>query len=440
MDRDVRWMRPLAVLALCVAACAPAATISPPNASQPPSAPASTEPSAAPDRVAGWINDLEMLIPAMEAIHPDLGHSTPVAQLESAVESLIDTVPAENDDELMVGVLRIVAKVSATGHDSHTGAFIWGTGMYPVHSLPLRLWLFPEGVYIVDALAPYEALIGAKVATVAGHPIAEVLTALDPLIPRDNPTTVTLLTPRFLLIPEVLHGLGLVETIGPVELGLATGPEQIDTTPIEPVNMADYNAWAGPYGLHLPDDPDVLYLSNTQTVLWATPVAESDALFVQYNRVERVATATIDEIESAAADAAIARVVVDIRHNYGGETFARQQVLDLLLSPALSGRELFVITGRNTFSAASLFSADVKAQTDAVFVGEPGGGSPNLYGNSRDIELPYSGIVVSVAGESFEALPGDDRLTIQPDIAAPLTAADYFAGRDPALEAILAQP
>lgn len=428
-------MRQLAVLVLCVAACAPAATSGPPDASQPPSAPASTEPSAAPDRVAGWIDDLEMLIPAMDAIHPDLGHSTPVAQLQSAVESLIDTIPAENDDELMVGVLRIVAMVSAAGHDGHTGAFIWGTGTYPVHSLPLRLWLFPEGVYVVDALPPYEDLVGAKIATVAGHPIADVLSALDPLIPRDNPTTVTLLTPRFLLIPEVLHGLGLVDAIGPVELGLATGPEVVDLMSVEPVAMADYNAWAGPYGLHLPDDPDVLYLSDAENALWSTDLG-GGTLFIQYNRVERVATSVIENIQLAAATPGFKRAVVDIRHNFGGETFARQQVLDLVLSPALSVGQLFVITGRNTFSAASLFSADLEAQTDAVFVGEPGGGSPNLYGDSSDVRLPYSGIVVSVASQYFEVLPGDDRLTIQPDIAAPLTAADYFARRDPALDAI----
>jgi len=30
----------------------------------------------------------------------------------------------------------------------------------------------------------------------------------------------------------------------------------------------------------------------------------------------------------------------------------------------------------------------------------------------------------------------DQRLTIEPDIAMPVTAADYFAGRDPVLEAL----
>jgi hypothetical protein len=38
------------------------------------------------------------------------------------------------------------------------------------------------------------------------------------------------------------------------------------------------------------------------------------------------------------------------------------------------------------------------------------------------------------------AAPDDPRLTIEPDIAVPVRAADYFAGRDPAPDAILAAP
>jgi hypothetical protein len=37
------------------------------------------------------------------------------------------------------------------------------------------------------------------------------------------------------------------------------------------------------------------------------------------------------------------------------------------------------------------------------------------------------------------AEPDDPRLTIDPDIAVAPTAADYFAGRDRVLEAVLAQ-
>jgi hypothetical protein len=37
------------------------------------------------------------------------------------------------------------------------------------------------------------------------------------------------------------------------------------------------------------------------------------------------------------------------------------------------------------------------------------------------------------------AEPDDPRLTIEPDIAIPVTASDYFAGRDPVLDAVTAR-
>src|SRR5690349_1469001 len=162
----VRVAGVLATLALL--ACSTTAPTGQPSGAPPASAtrPVSTPtpvPSPTADRNAGWRSDLEALVPGMAQLHPNLTHGTSRAALDRAVADLIAQLPEATDDELMVGVLRIVAMVSAKGCDAHTGAFIWGTGKYPVDSLPLRLWLFPNGeggddVVIVDALPPYTDL------------------------------------------------------------------------------------------------------------------------------------------------------------------------------------------------------------------------------------------------------------------------------------------
>jgi hypothetical protein len=438
MER-VRWPAFIIVLALvgCATQAAPTPTPALGNATSRPGGSTGIAPGS--DRVAGWTSDLEGLLPAMQAIHPDLYHGTSQSELEGAVTMLTQSVATADDDEVMVGVLKIVAAISAEGRDGHTGVFIWGKGTYPVHSLPLRLWTFSDGLYIVDALPPYEGLVGSRVDSVAGLKTADVVQALDPLIPRDNPETVTLLAPRYLLVPEVLHGLGLLNGVGPIELGIKDPAGVGRAATVEPIEMSAYNDWAGPYGLHLPPISDVLYLSRSEEPLWHAPIGET-TLYVQYNRVDRLAPSRFEEIRVAAAQPAVRRVVVDLRHNYGGETYAYAPLLAVLTSPGISGKELYVITGRNTFSAASLFAAEVDRETDALFVGEPMGGSPNLYGNSRDVSLPYSRLVVSVATEYFvRSTPDDERLKIDPEIPTSLSAADYFAGRDPALEAILAR-
>jgi hypothetical protein len=426
------------VAVLLIAGCSPAV---PPSASPPtsPSSAGSISPTGAvTDRIAGWQSDLDALLPAMDALHPDLGHGTSIAELERAVAELRDRAPTSSDDELLVALCRVVALVSAGGRDAHTGLYPWNPGStYPVRSLPLRLWDFPEGLTVVDALPPYEDLVGARIVAIGGHPVADVVAALDPLVPRDNAQTVRLLTPRFLLIPEILHGLDVIDVAGPVEIDVLDGVVR-RLVRVEPVPMAEYNDWAGPYGLHLPGDAGVAYLARMDEALW-WEVVDGATLFVQYNAVASVGATDIAAIRTAAADAAITRVVVDIRHNTGGEVSALRSMVSLFDDPSIDqpGR-LFLLGGRNSFSAATMFAAQLEERTAVTIVGEPLGGAPNFWGNPRDVTLARSGLVVGVSTLYEQATAvDDDRLAIDIDEPVDLTADDWARGADPALDAIL---
>jgi len=394
--------------------------------------------STRPDRVAGWRADLAALVPGMARLHPALEHSVTRAELDSAVAALSANVPALSDDQLLVGLMRVVALVSLRGCDAHTGLYVWGEGTYPVDSLPLRVWLFDEGVFIVDALPPYRDLIGARIDSLAGWPMPQVLAAIDPLVPRDNDVTVRLLTPRFLLVPQVLRGLGIAGT-GSISLAVTAPSGQARSVAIDPVPMRAYNAWAGAYGLHLPSDASVLYLSRSEEPLWWTDV-DGDVLYIQYNRVDYLSQSTLDGLRSALGGTRALKIVVDIRHNYGGEKSAFVPVLAALgdAAAARPGR-LFVVTGRNTFSAASMFLAELAGMTNAVVVGESMGGCPNPIGNARPVTLAFSGIVVEVGTVQEAAVSSEDRrLTIPPTLAARLTPTAWMAKQDPALAAIRA--
>lgn len=436
-------LRALAVAVLVVAGCAPGPSpsgvapspgMTPSPAGSPTPSPISTE-----DRNAGWAADLAALVPGMDALHPDLTHAVPRDVLDGAVAALADEIGISSDDRLMVGVLRIVAMVGGpAGCEGHTGVFPWGSGTFPVDSLPLRLWLFDGDVVIVDALPPYEGLVGSRIDTVEGRPMAEVIDTVGPVIPRDNEQTVRLLLPRYLLMPQVLHGLGVAD-VGPIALGVSAPDGGTSVEVVEPIPMATYNDWAGPYGLHLPEDEAVLSLSRIDDLLWWEVLPDAATLYVQLNRIEAVPSAQLAELRAAAQEPDIERVVVDLRHNVGGEVSAIGPVLELLSDPAIDRPgELFVITGRNTFSAASMLVARLDDGTAARIVGEPMGGCPTLYGNARPLELPFSGLEVSVATELSVGVRADDpRLTIEPDVSAVLTREDWADGRDAALEAIV---
>ncbi len=438
-----------AVLAACGDGAVPSGGATKPAATTPASSTAPTTGAAATiqpslDRAAGWRSDLASLIPGMAGIHPDLTHGASRADLDAAVAALSATVDTATDDQLMVGVLRIVAMVSAAGCDAHTGAYIWGSGTYPVDSLPLRLWLFAnedeeEEVVVVDALAPYRDLIGSRIDTIEGHPVRDVIAAIDPIVPRDNAQTVRLLMPRFLLIPQVLRGLGLADA-GPVTVATTAASGAASTIDVAPVPIAAYNAWSGPYGLHLPADPDVLYLSRIDDALWWTSLADElepdkHTVFVQNNRTDDLPATLLADLKAALHEPGVNRVILDVRHNFGGELRAIPPIQALFEDPAVNQPDrLFVITGRNTFSGGSLLAARLDKDTSTQILGEAMGGCPTIWSDPSELTLPASGIVVNVADDvAIGVDPNDTRLTIEPDIFAVVTREDWAARVDPAL-------
>jgi hypothetical protein len=74
-------------------------------------------------------------------------------------------------------------------------------------------------------------------------------------------------------------------------------------------------------------------------------------------------------------------------------------------------------------------------------MGEAMGGGLNFWDDVLFIDLPHlaTPMRVGISTRYWEKSdPDDPRLTIEPEIALPVRAADYFADVDPALEAALA--
>ena len=103
------------------------------------------------------------------------------------------------------------------------------------------------------------------------------------------------------------------------------------------------------------------------------------------------------QVNAFATEHQVARTIVDVRHNLGGNNSAPLETV-LKNNPQINqpGR-LFVLVGRNTFSAAIKFLVNLEKDTHAVFVGEPTGGRPNFYAGQETTRLQYSGIEVLIS-------------------------------------------
>jgi hypothetical protein len=396
-------------------------------------------PSPSLDRVAGWRADIDALLAARESVHPDPWHGMARADWVAAADAVKARIPELTDDEALVELVRLAAMPGWKGRDGHTGIFLTpGSG---VHPYPLRMWRFSDGL-VITATRPQDVdLVGSRVTAIGGHPIADVLRLVEPLSPRDNDSTLLAFAPRYAGVSEILAGLGVIDHAGPAVFSLVGRDGATRDVTIEPITVEEDVAWHGGKPLRLPPT-DAPWLRDQAEPLWWSYLADHRTLFVQYNAVEGGINGIADEILARAKQEDVARVVVDLRHNGGGDNTTMGHLEDVLRDPAINrpGR-LVVLIGRITFSAAANFATDLEQSSAATFAGEAMGGSPNLYGDAREVALPYGGQSVYVATRYWQRSTADDqRITIEPDIAADLSSDDYFAGRDPVLQAVFDTP
>jgi hypothetical protein len=96
---------------------------------------------------------------------------------------------------------------------------------------------------------------------------------------------------------------------------------------------------------------------------------------------------------------------------------------------------LYVIIGRGVYSRAANLTTNLERLASPVFIGEPTSMTGNNYGDESQLTLPYSGIWAGVASLKWQlGYPYDLRRSVVPQVPVVMTASDYFAGRDPALE------
>jgi hypothetical protein len=375
----------------------------------------------------------------MEAIHPDLFHGVSVGAFDGAVEDLAAALPSLSDDEILVGVMQLVAMISSEGRDGHMG--VWPPDNPElVHRFPIRLWEFPDGLFVTAARRPNEHLVGSRVLSVDGVPIAQVFRRLDPVVPRDNTSNLRDGRTVFLTSAEVLDGIGIARDPLMMTLQVESPDGRRRTAVIHAVDAEAFADWVGGWELLLPQRQNLLLLRDPAAGFWLEYLPASGTLYMQYNVVHEHSSQAVNEIERAMRDHPVGRLVLDLRNNGGGEAGGYRDLIRFLARPEIDrpGR-LSVLIGRLTFSAGTSLAVLLERRAaHAVFFGENSGGAPDFWADPETVTLPNSGLHVLIASRYFGIGGSDDaRTTIAPDVRVGMTSSDYFSGRDPVLDAAL---
>jgi hypothetical protein len=392
-----------------------------------------------------WREDIAAFGRELAARHGDVYHAVDSAAFARSLADLAERAPELARHELIVGLVRIAASIG-DGHTSVPFLFDAAAGLRPV---PLRFEHFEEGIFVRGAAPDFADLVGARLVGVGDASIEEVWETLAPLVARDNDIWLRVVIPTLVGFPELLHAVGLSSDPESARYRFQTaegeGTHEVAAgAPLVPGHGADAlpPGWvdARPNGAwQLAPE-----LAPRPAPYWSAYLPATGTLYVRFDQVNDAEEGTgvhafFREAFRDADRRGLHRAILDIRANSGGEGMLNYGIVrEFLERPALNRPGgVYVIIGRRTFSAAQALAHMMDWWTEAVFVGEPTGSSPQFWGDHDFFRLPHSGLLVTAAPTWWQpGGPYDGRAYLPPAWTFEPRFEDYVAGRDPALAAI----
>lgn len=397
---------------------------------------------------AGWAEDLRMLRDSIHEIHPDPYRVHGPEEWQDALDSLVVRLPEMQIHEAALSVHRLAA-LAADGHTEPVrfAAHPFLRGAW----LPLIFRRFADGWFVRTGHRRYAELFERRILRLGDLPVDTVASRARAFVSSDNRIGALDDVGNAMRVSAVLAAVGAVDSVGaPVEITVdgasrdsAESREPGRTVTVEP----GIQSWVTDEWLDADEwtsaAPDPLYRSiesnygyrylpgDAVAYVWFGEIRDEEG----QESIEDFFGRVLDEVSRRP----VRRFVLDIRENPGGNLGLNGPVLHGVIRATSVDRpgRLFVVIGRDTYSAAMNLAVLLERHTHALFVGEPTGATPNHFGDTRTITLPHSGMEVEISALYWQnSDPRDHRPWIAPDLPAPLTSDDFFGRRDPALQAI----
>ena len=399
---------------------------------------ASSPDAPAQDRVKGWQTDIDHLVAEVRRQHY-IYRAQPLPEaFTTRVQKVKDGVSRSSDERML---FELTGLMSLLG-DGHCYVFPMSVRGEPTKCLPLQMYLFSDGMFVVDAEKGFEEWRGRQITRLGPVSAADAMKRVAEYTSRDNAMGVTWVGPFLLRFRGMFEVLGLEAGQAKIRLGYRIGAGDEAAEDIDFITVPRFRGipkLVPPYSRGAAEPP--LYLRRVAEPYWFERL-DDETLYVQFNQVmdgpDESIAAFARRLETALGERQPELLVVDVRHNNGGNAYLLPPLLGVLKafeakSPAA---RLVVLTGRNTFSAAQIFIAQVDRETKAVFAGEMSSSKPNFVGEENGFVLPWSKASGSISNRYHESIPGDRREGIQPELELRLSSANYFGNRDVLLEAV----
>lgn len=384
-----------------------------------------------------WRYDLHYLASEFKRLHYSLYNKFDQARFEATVAEIDRKIPSLKDHQIIVELVCLTAAIG----DGHTFFMPPTSGPGEFHKVPIQFTEFKEGIFVTGAAEEYKAALGMKLVKIGKTPVEQAYQAISKTVSRDNDIWLRTQVPRRLSVPEYLQAFGMIPSLDEIPYVLTdTQGKELTISPkprpfLEMVKLISVR----------PSGPDItpLYLKDQENLYWYEYLKDSKTVFFQYNGVQNKPdesiAAFVKKMFAFINANEVERLIIDLRWNGGGNNFLNKPLVQEIIRCDKINQpgKLFVIMGRNTFSAAICGASDLQQQTQAMFVGEPSASPPNFIGETIFTTLPFCKLRASISTLYWQNAPAMDyRMWIAPDLVAEPTYEAFVTNRDLALEAI----
>ncbi|NOH16111.1 S41 family peptidase [Clostridium cochlearium] len=377
-----------------------------------------------------WIKDIEYLSRQLPKKHKNLFFTLKEEEFNKEIEKLKGLVPKINDNEVKVGIYKILASVK----DGHTSGYLDCGKIYPIN-----LYWFKEGIYVINTISEYKSIMNCKLVKINGKSIDEVRKEVAKTISYENDAQLKNMIPRFITKPDILNGLKIIDNTEKVTFTFEDSQNKIVNVDIKEIKYNDINKNLVIDNYNDKNTP--LYMKNKNKEYWFEYLQDKNTLYFKYNSCMEMKDKPFKEFSKELLEVLdknnVKKLIIDMRDNGGGNSSILEPFIKEVKKRDINNKErLFVIVGRRTFSSAILNSIDFKNETNATFIGEPTGGKPNHYGEVKFIKLPNTEMEVSYSTKYFTSSK-EDTPSFMPDKIIEPSISDFLNKKDSIMENII---
>lgn len=357
------------------------------------------------------------------------------------INLLIPEVENLTDKEIIYRLQYILALFN----DVHTRLEYYEGDYFPILFLPFQEY-GKTAVYAVLLDERHEDALYSRLESINGYTVEQIMEMISPYCPMETEYGLVDalggggMGMEYLSRTEVLEAAGVIELDATEAVYILTG---VDGKTHELTLKAGIESteWVGQWYNWTYSVPYAYY--DTQN-FWFTEELYDNTLYIRISSFQETAELRYKDFSDGLSQAyrthgTYGKVILDLRGNGGG---SEGTGFDVMIKEMVKIQcdQFYILIDGGTYSQSTIFAGELVARRgDVQLVGTPAGEAAGFFAGiyNEDYIMPHCGLEFTIPTGYYQPFPAGEDNIIMPDWLIYPTLADYKAGIDTALYAIL---